>query len=86
MGALVAPQMEAVWLGIGELAVLLAGGWVLFAKLAGLREASPLTFATRENSVHLARMVLHASPHCESASRQNPFSRSAVFTPRAAVS
>src|ERR1700680_3136170 len=26
----VAPQMEAVWLGFGELAVLLAGGWDLF--------------------------------------------------------
>src|SRR6266851_9479338 len=25
----VAPQMEAVWLGFGELAVLLAGGWTL---------------------------------------------------------
>src|ERR1700690_4674626 len=24
----VAPQMEAVWLGFGELAVLLTGGWV----------------------------------------------------------
>jgi len=35
---LVAPQMEAVWLGFGELAVLLAGGWVLFAQLAGLPE------------------------------------------------
>src|SRR5260370_13158765 len=34
----VAPQMEAVWLGFGELAVLLAGGWVLFARLAGLRD------------------------------------------------
>jgi uncharacterized membrane protein len=54
---LVAPQMEAVWLGFGELAVLLAGGWVLFAKLAGLREGSPLTFATGENGIHLARML-----------------------------
>ena len=26
---LVAPPTEAVWLGVGELAVLLAGGWVL---------------------------------------------------------
>src|SRR5882757_4432962 len=26
-----APRMEAVWLGFGELAVLLCGGWVLFA-------------------------------------------------------
>jgi hypothetical protein len=51
----VAPQMEAVWLGFGEIAVLLAGGWVLFATLAGLREGSPLTFATGENGIRLAR-------------------------------
>src|SRR5216684_42270 len=51
---LVAPQMEAVWLGFGELAVLLAGGWVLFAKLAGLREGSPLSFATGENGIRIA--------------------------------
>jgi uncharacterized membrane protein len=36
---LVAPRVEAVWLGFGELAVLVAGGWVLFARLAGLRQA-----------------------------------------------
>src|SRR5258708_15579863 len=58
---LVAPQMEAVWLGIGELAVLLAGGWVLFAKLAGLREGSPLSFTTGENGIHLARMLFAVS-------------------------
>jgi uncharacterized membrane protein len=58
---LVAPQMEAVWLGFGELAVLLAGGWVLFAKLAELREGSPLTLATSENSIHFAQMVFAVS-------------------------
>lgn len=57
----VAPQMEAVWLGFGELAVLLAGGWILFARLAGLREGSPLTFATGENGVRLARMLFAVS-------------------------
>src|ERR1700692_163589 len=57
----VAPQMEAVWLGFGELAVLLAGGWVLFARLAGLREGSPLTFATGENGVRIARMLFAVS-------------------------
>src|SRR5580704_9922619 len=41
----VAPQMEAVWLGFGEIAVLVAGGWVLFATLAELPEGSPLSFA-----------------------------------------
>ncbi len=57
----VAPQMEAVWLGFGELAVLLAGGWILFARLAGLREGSPLTFATGENGVRIARMLFAVS-------------------------
>src|SRR5882724_4276269 len=58
---IVAPQMEAVWLGFGELAVLMAGGWVLFAKLAGLREGSPLAWAASENSMHLARMLFAVS-------------------------
>src|SRR5258708_19294751 len=58
---LVAPQMEAVWLGFGELAVLLAGGWVLFAKLAGPRERSSLIFATGENGIHLARILFAVS-------------------------
>jgi uncharacterized membrane protein len=49
--------MEAVWLGVSELAVLLAGGWILFVKLAELREGSSLTFATGENGVRLARML-----------------------------
>jgi uncharacterized membrane protein len=57
----VAPQMEAVWLGFGELAVLLAGGWILFATLAGLREGSPLTFATDENGIRIARMLFAVS-------------------------
>jgi len=58
---LVAPGMEAVWLGFGELAVLLAGGWLLFAKLAGPREGSPLTFAPGENSIRLARTLFAVS-------------------------
>src|SRR3984957_6972526 len=50
---IVAPQMEAVWLGFGELAVLLAGGWVLFAVLAEL----PASFAMGERGVRLARIL-----------------------------
>src|SRR6266550_3565381 len=56
-----APKMEAVWLGFGELAVLMAGGWVLFAKLAGLREGSLLAFATGENGVRFARILFAIS-------------------------
>jgi uncharacterized membrane protein len=58
---IVAPQMEAVWLGFGELAVLLAGGWILFAKLAGPLEGSPLRFATGENSIKLAQTLFAIS-------------------------
>src|SRR6266850_70577 len=58
---LVAPQMEAVWLGFGELAVLMTGGWVLFVRLSGLREGSPLRFATGENGIRLARMFFAVS-------------------------
>ena len=57
----VAPQMEAVWLGIGELAVLLTGGWTLFCKLGELREGSPLRFANGESGVRLARMLFAVS-------------------------
>jgi uncharacterized membrane protein len=57
----VAPRMEAVWLGIGEIAVLLAGGWTLFARLAGLRDGSLLTFATGESAVRFARILFAVS-------------------------
>jgi uncharacterized membrane protein len=57
----VAPQIEAVWLGFGELAVLLAGGWVLFARLARLREGSALTFATGDNGIRMARILFAVS-------------------------
>jgi uncharacterized membrane protein len=52
----VAPKIEAVWLGFGELAVLFAGGWVLFAKLAELPEGSPLTVLTSEKSIRIAQL------------------------------
>src|SRR6202521_2676854 len=57
----VAPQMEAVWLGFCGLGVLLARRWNLFARLAGLREGSLLTFATGENGVRIARMLFAVS-------------------------
>lgn len=53
----VAPGMEAVWLGLGELVVLMTGGWVLFAKLATLRDGSPLAFATGESGIRIARIL-----------------------------
>jgi len=56
-----APQMEAVCLGFGEIAVLLAGGWVLFANLAGLREGSRLSFAAGENGICVVRILFAVS-------------------------
>src|SRR5208337_4959228 len=52
-----APQSEGSWLGFGELAMLLAGGWTLFARLGGLREGSPLAFATGDNGARIARIL-----------------------------
>src|SRR5258707_8112864 len=53
----VAPRLEAVWLGFGEIAVLMIGGWILFAKLAGPRQGSPLTFVTGQNGIHFAPIL-----------------------------
>jgi len=57
----VAPQMEAVWLGIGELTVLLAGGWVLFARLGEIREDSLFGFLAGERGVFAARILMGVS-------------------------
>jgi uncharacterized membrane protein len=57
----VAPRMEAVWLGMGELTVLLAGGWTLFAVLSGLREGSVVAFASAERGMRIARYIFAVS-------------------------
>jgi uncharacterized membrane protein len=49
------PGTEAVYLGFGELAILLAGGWTLFARLGAQPDGSPLTFAASERAVRMAR-------------------------------
>ena len=53
----VAPGMEAVWLGFGEIAVLFAGGWVLFARLGELPGGSSLSFLSGEKGVYLSRIL-----------------------------
>ena len=57
----VAPQTEGVWLGLGELTLLLSGGWTLFARLAELPEGSVFGFAAGERGVRAARMLFAAS-------------------------
>ena len=49
-----APQIEGVWLGFGELAVLLAGAWTLFARLGGVRDEGASRFITGDNGVRAA--------------------------------
>jgi uncharacterized membrane protein len=56
-----APKIEAVWLGVGELTVLLAGGWVLFARMADLREGSIWTFITGDKGVRAAQILFALS-------------------------
>jgi uncharacterized membrane protein len=51
----VAPKIEGVYLGFGELAILLAGGWTLFAVLADVRMPRWLAWCTGEQGVRIAR-------------------------------
>jgi uncharacterized membrane protein len=51
------PQSELVWLGVGELAVLLAGGWVLFAGFADVSLDSRLAFAAGEQGTRVAKIL-----------------------------
>jgi uncharacterized membrane protein len=51
------PQMEATWLGFGEIAVILAGGWVLFASHAGAWARNHLEFMVGMQGVRRARLL-----------------------------
>lgn len=52
-----APQIEVNWQGMSEILVLLAGGWVLFAALAGRPAGSPSSFATGSRGTRLAQLL-----------------------------
>jgi uncharacterized membrane protein len=51
----VAPKVEGVYLGFGELAVLLAGGWTLFARLGDFEAPAWLAWATGHRGIRIAR-------------------------------
>jgi len=53
-----APTVEGSYLSFGETAILLAGAWTLFAKLADLAPGSPFAFLTTARSLRLARLYL----------------------------
>jgi uncharacterized membrane protein len=57
----VAPGVEGVWLGIGEITLLLSGAWTLFVRLADLPESSPLSPLTGERSLKAARILFAVS-------------------------
>lgn len=50
---MMAPLVEGNWLGLGEIAVLFAGGWTLFARLGG---GTP-GFASGDRGVRAARVL-----------------------------
>jgi len=52
-----APLFEASWLGLGEIAVLFAGGWVLFAELSGSPDGSKLKFAGGDSGIRSAQIL-----------------------------
>jgi uncharacterized membrane protein len=48
------PSMEATWLGFGEIAVIAAGGWILFATYNGQDRS---TFLVGRNGIRNARIL-----------------------------
>ena len=57
----VAPTVEGVYLGLGELTVLLAGGWMLFARLGEISADSWLGWASGDRGVRLAKYLFAVS-------------------------
>lgn len=54
---IVVPRIEGVWLGFGEIGMLLAGGWVLFARLSGLEESAFFIQLTGQRGIRIAQII-----------------------------
>ena len=54
---IVAPQIEGVWLGIGEIAMLFAGGLVIFARFSGLEQSSLFRCFTGASGLRIASIL-----------------------------
>jgi len=57
----VAPKMEAVYLGLGELVALFCGGLTLLARLGEIAEGTALGFLAGEHGVKIARILFAIS-------------------------
>lgn len=58
---IVAPEVEGVWLGIGEIGMLLAGGWVLFASLSELEIVGLFNWVTGPRGVRISQILFGLS-------------------------
>ena len=56
-GLIAAPQIEGVWLGIGELGMLLAGGWALFACYSGLENTQFFSRITGPTGIRISQIL-----------------------------
>jgi uncharacterized membrane protein len=52
-----APRIEGVWIGFGEIGMLLAGGWVLFACSSGLENFSFFSQLTGQRGIRMAQII-----------------------------
>lgn len=55
------PKIEGSWLGLGELTLLLSGGWTLFACLSELPPKSPFRFLAGQKGIRAARILFAIS-------------------------
>lgn len=55
------PLVEVIWQNAGELAVLVAGAWVLYARMAEPSEGSSSRFAAGESGMRIARILFALS-------------------------
>lgn len=55
------PKIEGVWLGFGEIGMLFAGGWVLFATASGMNGGTWIGHITGSRGVRLAQIVFGLS-------------------------
>jgi uncharacterized membrane protein len=54
---LAVPWIEGVWIGFGEIGMLLAGGWVLFARLSELEQSAFFSHLTGQRGIRIAQVI-----------------------------